>query len=220
MLQPKKLAEQLQLQLWTLKCNSRPTVPVWGPIDSWGGRGGGKLEPLANHWYEVCSLNSIKWGRTLAWPGAFFYFFFFLFKKAWKNLKGTKQKAIKKKTMGVCVSYWVWPLPFSLKKKYLTWQKKKNYEKLQIIFHHAKNILIFKTSRVDLRLQWGLKQSYNPHQELFNNMSHVAYTWRKKVDSWLLVLGSQIISLTPDFSFYHNLCFKCPNAWCNPILDI
>ncbi len=27
-------------------------------------------------------------------------------------------------------------------------------------------------------------------------------------------------SLTPDFFFGHNLCFKCLNGWCEPILDI
>jgi hypothetical protein len=29
---------------------------------------------------------------------------------------------------------------------------------------------------------------------------------------------SQIANLTPDLSFGHNLCFKCPNGSCEPIL--
>ncbi len=32
--------------------------------------------------------------------------------------------------------------------------------------------------------------------------------------------GSQIANLTPDPSFGHNLCFRCPNGSCKPILDI
>jgi len=39
-------------------------------------------------------------------------------------------------------------------------------------------------------------------------------------DSWLLVIESQISNLTPDPSFGHNLCFKCPNESCKPILNI
>jgi hypothetical protein len=39
-------------------------------------------------------------------------------------------------------------------------------------------------------------------------------------DSWLLMVGSQIANLTPNSSFGHNLCFKCPNGSCKPISDI
>jgi hypothetical protein len=28
------------------------------------------------------------------------------------------------------------------------------------------------------------------------------------------------VKLTPDLSFGHNLCFRCPNGSCKPILDI
>jgi hypothetical protein len=38
--------------------------------------------------------------------------------------------------------------------------------------------------------------------------------------SSLLVVGSQIANLTPNFSFGHNLCFKNPNGSCEPILNI
>jgi len=34
------------------------------------------------------------------------------------------------------------------------------------------------------------------------------------------MVGSQTANLTPDPSFGHNLCFKCPNGSCEPILDI
>jgi hypothetical protein len=51
-------------------------------------------------------------------------------------------------------------------------------------------------------------------------MSHVACTKGIWVDSGLLVVGSQIAHLTPGLSFGHNLCFGCPNGWCEPILDI
>jgi hypothetical protein len=76
------------------------------------------------------------------------------------------------------------------------------------------------TSCADLRLQWGLKQSCSLRQELSNGMSHASCTWRNWVDYWLLMVGSQIANLTPDLSFDHNLCFKCPNGRCEFILDI
>ncbi len=34
------------------------------------------------------------------------------------------------------------------------------------------------------------------------------------------MVESQIANLTPDPFFGHNLCFKCPNGSCKPILDI
>ncbi len=34
------------------------------------------------------------------------------------------------------------------------------------------------------------------------------------------MVGSQIGNLTFGLSFGHNLCFKCPNGSCKPILDI
>jgi hypothetical protein len=34
------------------------------------------------------------------------------------------------------------------------------------------------------------------------------------------LVRSQIASLTPGLSFGHNLCFRCPNEQCEPILDI
>jgi len=51
-------------------------------------------------------------------------------------------------------------------------------------------------------------------------MSHATYTQGNRNNSWFLVVGSQIVNLTPDLSFGHNLCLKCPNGPCVPILDI
>jgi len=39
-------------------------------------------------------------------------------------------------------------------------------------------------------------------------------------NSQLLVVGSQIVNLTPGFSFCYNLCYRCPNGSCKPIFDI
>jgi hypothetical protein len=72
----------------------------------------------------------------------------------------------------------------------------------------------------DLRLGWGLKQSYSSPQELSNGVLHSTCTHRDRVDSWLLVVGSQTANLTPDLSFSHNLCWRCPIGSCKAILDI
>jgi hypothetical protein len=68
--------------------------------------------------------------------------------------------------------------------------------------------------------KWGLKQSCNPCRELSKAMWHATWTQGNRVYSKLLVVGSQIANLTPDLSFGHNLCFRCPNGWCELILDI
>ncbi len=72
----------------------------------------------------------------------------------------------------------------------------------------------------DLRLKWVLKKSYSPHQKLSNGMWHATCTQGSRVDSRLLVVGSQIANLTPGLSFGHNLYFKCSNESCKPILNI
>jgi hypothetical protein len=76
------------------------------------------------------------------------------------------------------------------------------------------------TLRTDLRLRCGLKKSYSPHRDLSNNMSHVICRQVNRVDSWLFLVGNQIGSLTSALSFGHNLCFRCPNEQCEPILNI
>jgi hypothetical protein len=72
----------------------------------------------------------------------------------------------------------------------------------------------------DLRLGWSLKQSCSSLREHSNAMSHTIWRRRNQVDSWLLVVGNQIVSLTPDPSFAHNLGYRCPNGSCKAILDI
>ncbi len=76
------------------------------------------------------------------------------------------------------------------------------------------------TPSSDLRLGWGLKQTYSFPQELSNGVSHFTCTHRGRVDSRLLVVGSETTSLTPGPSFDHNLCCRCPNGSCEAILDI
>jgi hypothetical protein len=72
----------------------------------------------------------------------------------------------------------------------------------------------------DFQLGWGLKQTCSSRRELSNSVLHSTCTHRGWVDSKLLVVVSQTSSLTPDLSFYHNLCCRCPNGSCEAILDI
>jgi hypothetical protein len=51
-------------------------------------------------------------------------------------------------------------------------------------------------------------------------MSHTTCTQGNWINSWLLVVGSQIVNLIHGPSFAHNLCFRCPNGSYEPILDI
>ncbi len=71
-----------------------------------------------------------------------------------------------------------------------------------------------------LWLRWGLKQCCSSYWELSNGMWHTICTQGIHVNSWLLVVGSQIGNLTPGRSFGHRLCFNYPNGSCEPILDI
>jgi len=76
------------------------------------------------------------------------------------------------------------------------------------------------TSCSDLGLGWGLNQSCDSLWALSNSMSHSSCKRRIRVDSRLLVVGSQIGSLTPGLSFAHNLGYRCWNGSCEDILDI
>jgi len=76
------------------------------------------------------------------------------------------------------------------------------------------------TLSISLQLIWSFKKSYGRRQELSNDMWHATCMQGNLGDSWLLVIGSQIGNLTPDPSFDHNLCFKCPNGSCEPISNI
>jgi hypothetical protein len=74
----------------------------------------------------------------------------------------------------------------------------------------------------DLQLRWGMKQSCSPRWELSNGMLQATFKQGKGNlgDSWLLVVRNLIVNLTPGLFFGHNLCFRCPNGSCKPILDI
>jgi hypothetical protein len=68
--------------------------------------------------------------------------------------------------------------------------------------------------------QRGLNKSCSPHRDLSNDISHSQFGGREEVDFRLLMVGSQIASLTPGPSFAHNLGCGCPNDQCEGILDI
>jgi hypothetical protein len=76
----------------------------------------------------------------------------------------------------------------------------------------------FITFRFNFRLGQDLKQTCSSPRKLFNGVSHSTYTHRNQVDSQLLVVGSQNLTLGPSFN--HNLCYRCPNGSCKAILDI
>jgi len=76
------------------------------------------------------------------------------------------------------------------------------------------------TSCSDLRMGWGLKKSCSSLWQLSNAMSHSSCIRQHWVNSWLLVVGSQIVSLTSGPSFVHNLGCRCPNGSCEAILEM
>ncbi len=72
-----------------------------------------------------------------------------------------------------------------------------------------------------VRSRQDLNQSCSSPQELSNDgVSHSRIERREEVYSRLLVVGSQIATLTPGLSFAHNLGCKCSNGSCEAILDI
>ncbi len=72
----------------------------------------------------------------------------------------------------------------------------------------------------DIRLRWSLKKSCSPRWDLFNGLSHTTCMQVNLGDSRLLVVGSQIVNLTPSLFFGYNLWIKCSNRSCELILDI
>ncbi len=78
----------------------------------------------------------------------------------------------------------------------------------------------FITSHPELGSGRGLNQSYISPRELFKGVSHFIYMHWYRVDSRLLMIGSQIGNLTLGPSFDHNLCCRCPNGSCEAILNI
>jgi hypothetical protein len=72
---------------------------------------------------------------------------------------------------------------------------------------------------------WGritsrLKQICSPRQEFFNDMLHALLHARKS--NRFLTFNARESNYQFDFwpFFYHNLCFRCPNGSCEPILNI
>jgi len=76
------------------------------------------------------------------------------------------------------------------------------------------------TSCADHGLRWSLKKSCSPYQEISNDVLHATCMQGNRVNSQLLVVECQIANLTPSLSFGHNLCFRCLNGSCKPILNI
>jgi len=76
------------------------------------------------------------------------------------------------------------------------------------------------TLQADLWSRYGLKQSCSSLQDLSSAMLHLRIGHREEVDSQPFVFGSQTANSTPGPSFGHNLCLKCANEQCEPILDI
>jgi hypothetical protein len=76
------------------------------------------------------------------------------------------------------------------------------------------------TPRPNLGSQQGLNQSCSPQRDLSNAVLHSRSACREQVDSRLLVVASQIASLTPGPFFAHNLGYRCPNDQCEAILNI
>jgi hypothetical protein len=76
------------------------------------------------------------------------------------------------------------------------------------------------TPHPDLGSRRGLNRSCSPRRDLSNGVSHSQIGHRERVDSRLLVVGSQTASLTPGPSFAHNLCCRCSNRECEVIFDI
>jgi hypothetical protein len=71
-----------------------------------------------------------------------------------------------------------------------------------------------------IRSPRGLNQSCSSPRELSNAVSHFRIGCREEVDYRLLVVESQIASLTLGPSFAHNLGCRCPNDQCEAILNI
>jgi hypothetical protein len=73
---------------------------------------------------------------------------------------------------------------------------------------------------VNFQLRWSLKKCCSPCRDISNCSWHTTCTQGNQGESWLLMVRSQIDSLTHGPSFRHNLCFKFPNGSCELILDI
>jgi hypothetical protein len=73
---------------------------------------------------------------------------------------------------------------------------------------------------IEMRSKTKLEPSLRAFQRYVTHHLHATCTQGNQGDSQLLVVRSQTANLTPNPSFGHNICFKCPNGSCEPILDI
>ncbi len=65
-------------------------------------------------------------------------------------------------------------------------------------------------------IEMKFEAKLQPRQKFSNGMLHATCTQGNRVDSRLFVVWSQTANLAPDFSFGHNLCFRCPNGHATP----
>jgi hypothetical protein len=101
---------------------------------------------------------------------------------------------------------------------------------------------IFITLEISLSKRWHQQISWQPclfqiiykfstpyvprHKVPWIIFLHYAFEMTKLIKKYVLwinftkVVGSQTTNLTLGFSFGHNLCFRCSNGSCKPILDI
>ncbi len=108
--------------------------------------------------------------------------------------------------------------PRSRPNGYLSWDSQNGVPKLSWLGFPG--LWAVTTSRPNLRSGRGLNKSCSSPQELSDAVSHSPIARQDRVDSRLLMVGSQIGNLTPDLSFTHNLGCRCPNDSCKAILDI
>jgi hypothetical protein len=76
------------------------------------------------------------------------------------------------------------------------------------------------TPECGVRSWQGLNQNCSPRWDLFNPVLHSQFGRQEDVNSRLLMVGSQIVSLTLGPSFAYNLGCICPNGQCEAIFDI
>jgi hypothetical protein len=76
------------------------------------------------------------------------------------------------------------------------------------------------TLRSNLGSRCGLKQSCSYRRKFFNDMLDALRSQVNWIEFWFFPVRSQTGCLTLGPSFGHNLCFRCLNEQCNPILSI
>jgi hypothetical protein len=68
---------------------------------------------------------------------------------------------------------------------------------------------------------WGeLQVFFKPHFNRRSKQGVMSFSTVCRTPPARIGVRNLIASLTPDPSFCHNLCYKCPNGPCEPIFDI